>query len=168
AHPAIGVLTNISPAQLQYFGTVEHLASELGTLLTALPNGGVAFVNTDDALIRNVIVHVGERLEASIKTFQPSMVQNMNVTWDGIRFELPIVSDKARCQEDTETGDLHGRPNVPLTLHFESRLLGEHHASTMLAAYAVGVHCGLRSVEIQDALANLQPLPGRLYPLKGV
>src|SRR5438874_3639388 len=137
AHPSIGVLTNISPAQLQYFGTVEHLASELGTLLTALPNGGVVFVNTDDALIRNVIVHVGERLEASIKTFQPSMVQNMNVTWDGIRFELPIVSDKARWQEDTETCDLHGRPNVPLTLHFESRLLGEHHASTMLAAYAV-------------------------------
>src|SRR2546421_6519024 len=62
AHPSIGVLTNISPAQLQYFGTVEHLASELGTLLTALPNEGAAIVNTDDVLIRNVIVHVGERL----------------------------------------------------------------------------------------------------------
>ena len=58
ARPSFGVLTNISPAQLQYFGTVECLASELGTLLTALPDGGVAFVNADDVLIHNVIAHV--------------------------------------------------------------------------------------------------------------
>ena len=168
AHPSIGVLTNISPAQLQYFGTVEHLASELGTLLTALPNEGAAIVNTDDVLIRNVIIHVGERLTAPIKTFQPSMVQNLRVTWEGVRADLPIVGDKEGWQTDAESGDHEGRPNVPLTLHFESCLLGEHHASTLLAAYAVGMHCCLRSAEIQDALANLQPLPGRLNPLQGV
>src|SRR6266571_1465709 len=168
AHPSIGVLTNISPAQLQYFGTVEQLASELCTLLTAIPNEGAAIVNTDDALIRNVIIHVGERLVAPIKTFQPSMVQNLRVTWEGVRADLPIVGDKEGWQTDAESGDHEGRPNVPLTLHFESHLMGEHHASTMLAAYAVGMHCGLRSAEIQDALANLQPLPGRLNPLQGV
>ena len=73
ARPSFGVLTNISPAQLQYFGTVECLASELGTLLTALPDGGVAFVNADDVLIHNVISQVEGKLAASIKTFQPSM-----------------------------------------------------------------------------------------------
>ncbi len=49
AQPSIGVLTNISPTQLQYFGTVERLAAELGTLLTALPEEGAAIVNSDDA-----------------------------------------------------------------------------------------------------------------------
>jgi Alr-MurF fusion protein len=174
AHPTIGVLTNISPAQLQYFGTVEHLASELGTLLTALPNGGVAFVNTDDALIREVIGHVSARFAASLKPFQPSMIINLIVTWDGIRFDLPIVRDKAgwlpEIGRDEHPGDREGRPYISRSskLHFESPLLGVHHASTMLAAYAVGIHCGLRSAEIQDALANLQPLPGRIYPLQGV
>ena len=174
AHPSLGVLTNISPAQLQYFGTVEQLASELATLLTALTNGGVAFVNSDDDLIRNVITHAGERLEASIKTFQPSMVQNLNVTWDGIRFDLPIMSDTAGSQPnnkaDIQSGDREGRPyfSHSSTLYFESRLLGEHHVSTILAAYAVGMHCGLRSAEIQDELANLLPLPGRINPLEGV
>jgi alanine racemase len=164
AHPSIGVLTNISPAQLQYFGTVEHLASELGTLLTALPNEGVAFVNADDVLIRNVILHLGERLTASIKTFQPSLVKNMQVTWEGIQFDLPVVSD------EQQTGNREGHPYMshPSTLHFQSRLLGEHHTSTMLAAYTVGRHCGLSSTEIQDALANVQPLPGRLNPLQGI
>jgi alanine racemase len=174
AHPTIGVLTNISPAQLQYFGTVEHLASELGTLLTALPSEGSAIVNADDVLILNVIAHVGERLAIPIKTFHPSMVLNMNVTWEGIRFDLPIEFDKGEWQSDLETkkqpGDHESNSSMShsSTLHFESHLLGEHHASTMMAAYAVGLHCGLRSAEIQDALANLQPLPGRLNPLHGV
>ena len=51
--PHIGILTNISPTQLQYFGSVEHLAEELGTLLTCLPEDGMAFVHADDE-------HVGE------------------------------------------------------------------------------------------------------------
>ena len=174
ARPSIGVLTNISPAQLQYFGTVECLASELGTLLTALPDAGVAFVNADDALIHNVIAHVEGKLAASIKTFQPSIAQNMQVTWEGIRFDLPVASDTAGSQEeigwDEYPGDREGRPYIshPSTIHFQSRLLGAHHVSTMLAAYAVGKHCGLRPAEIQNALANLPPLPGRLYPLEGV
>jgi len=164
ARPSIRVLTNISPAQLQYFGTVECLASEFGTLLAALPRGGVAFVNADDALIQGVIAHADGKLAASIKTFQPSMAQNMQVTWDGIRFDLPVASDTAE-----HPGEREGRPYIshPSTLHFQSHLLGEHHASTMLAAYAVGRHCGLRSAEIQDALANVRPLPGRLNPLEG-
>jgi len=164
AQPSIGVLTNISPAQLQYFGTVDHLASELGTLLTALPIEGVAFVNGDDTLIRRMTEHFRDRLKASIKTFQPSLAGNMHVSWEGIQFGLPVISDKE------QTGNHDGYASIFLasTLHFQSRLLGKHHASTMLAAYAVGTHCGLRSAEIQDALANVQPLPGRLNPLSGV
>src|SRR6266436_8105448 len=51
ARPSIGVLTNISPTQLQYFGTVERLAAELCTLLTSLPQTGTAIVNANDMLI---------------------------------------------------------------------------------------------------------------------
>jgi Alr-MurF fusion protein len=174
AHPSFGVLTNISPAQLQYFGTVECLASELGTLLTSLPDGGVAFVNADDVLIHNVISQVEGSSAASIKTFQTSTVQNMQVTWDGLRFDLPVASDTVGSQHergwDEHPGEREGRHYIshPSTLQFQSHLLGEHHASTMLAAYAVGRHCGLRSAEIQDALANVHPLTGRLNPIEGV
>ena len=174
ARPSFGVLTNISPAQLQYFGTVECLALELGTLLTSLPDAGVAFVNADDVLIHNVIAHVEGKLAASINSFQPSIAQNMQVTWEGLQFDLPVASDTTGSQQEIgwyeHPGERGGRHYIshPSTLHFQSRLLGEHHASTMLAAYAVGRHCGLRSAEIQNALANLPPLPGRLYPLEGV
>src|SRR5713101_6720191 len=160
AQPSIGVLTNISPTQLQYFGTVERLAAELGTMLTALPKEGVAIVNSDDALIHNLIANVGDGLTTFIKTFAPSMVQNVRVTWEGVQGDVQTVS--------AQPGDREGRPYVSFPIHFESHLLGGHHISTMLAAYAVGQHCGLKTVEMQNALANLRPLPGRLNPLQGI
>src|SRR5712691_1966112 len=53
--PQIGVLTNISPAQLQYFGNLDRLAAELTSLLTYLPRDGAAIVNVDDALIHDIV-----------------------------------------------------------------------------------------------------------------
>ncbi len=147
ARPSIGVLTNISPTQLQYFGTVERLAAELCSLLTTLPEEGAAIFNGDDALMRDTITHLEDEVAASLITFEPSMVRNVRVTWEGVRGDLANPTSKLR---------------------FVSHLLGGHHISTMLAAYAVGQHCGLKPVEVRDALTNLHPLPGRLNPLQGV
>ena len=178
AQPSIGVLTNISPVQLQYFGTVERLAAELGALLTSLPSEGAAIVNSDDALIRDLIANVEDGLTMFIKTFAPSMVRNVRVTWEGVQGDLAISDDEgaqsrrqaegAQSRRQAQPGDREGRPYISSPIHFESHLLGGHHISTMLAAYAVGQHCGLKSVEMQNALANLRPLPGRLNPLQGI
>ncbi len=40
--PEVGVVLNVSPAHLQYFGDVETLAEELFELVRALPANGVA------------------------------------------------------------------------------------------------------------------------------
>ncbi|HEX9134830.1 MAG TPA: alanine racemase, partial [Ktedonobacteraceae bacterium] len=181
ARPSIGVLTNISPTQLQYFGTVERLAAELCSLLTALPVDGAAIVNGDDSLIRDTIANLGDGLAVSIKTFAPSMVQDVRVTWEGVQGDVPTESDvgepggqtprhegEHRGRPPIPLGDREGRPYIPTGIHLTSHLLGGHHISTMLAAYAVGQYCGLKPVEMQDALANLHPLPGRLNPLQGV
>jgi alanine racemase len=177
--PSIGVLTNISPTQLQYFGTVERLAAELCSLLTALPEEGTAILNGDDPLIRNLILHLGDGLAASINTFAPSVVQNVKVTWEGVGGDV-LINDGAGAESGTELGtqldarlgtepgDREGRPYISPPIRLKSHLLGEHHIATMSAAYAVGLHCGLKPVEMQDALATLHPLPGRLNPLEGV
>lgn len=155
--PRIGVLTNISPAQLQYFGTVEQLAGELGTLLTSLPGDGAAIVNGDDELIRPLT----GLCTAPITTFTPSAVRDVQVTWEGVG---------ARCSasqwpggEATQSDALHQAAR-----QLSSHLLGAHHVSTMLAAYSVGTYCGLQAEEVQHALSNVYPLPGRLNPLPGI
>lgn len=142
ARPSIGVLTNISPAQLQYFGTVEHLAAELGMLLSALPKEGAAIINGEDELIHTLI----PQCIAPISSFMPSTVQNPKVTWSGIRCTLP---------EDSN-------------IYLSSFLMGAHNFSTLLAAYTIGKHLGLKPAEMQYALAQLHPLPGRLNTLPGV
>src|SRR2546429_6269390 len=73
--PHIGVLTNISPAQLRYFRTVERLAGELGTLLTSLPEDGAAIVNGAAALIRPLT----GLCSAPITTFTPTQVRDGTV-----------------------------------------------------------------------------------------
>jgi alanine racemase len=166
AQPSIGVLTNISPAQLQYFGTVERLAEELGTLLTSLPAAGLAVVNGDDVLTRALITQLDNQLAAPIKTFAASMAQDVQVTWDGTRCTLPpgdeAVSLPRRGRFTEPSADLSAPTNL------DSHLLGAHHVATMLAAYTAGRHCGLNAQEIEHALANLYPLPGRLNPLQGI
>jgi len=158
--PQIGVLTNISPAQLQYFGTLEQLAAEFATLLTYLPKEGVAIVNGDDEQLRTLPHPQGAINRAPRIVFTPSSARNVHVIWEGVRFSgvAGLAPPSGRL----------GAINRAPTHWFASHLLGAHNISTMLAAYSVGQVCGLRPEEIQHALANLNPLPGRLNPLPGV
>src|SRR5437660_3735315 len=146
-HPQIGVLTNISPTQLQYFGTLERLAAELGTLLTALPEDGLAIVNGDDALIRPLTA----RCVAPITSFASSAVRDIHVAWT------------LSCAVADASGGTYRESIVPLS----SRLLGRHYVTSMLAAYYIGKQCDLQVEEIQQALSNVHTLPGRLSPLPG-
>ena len=138
--PSTGVLTNINPTLLQYFGTVERLAEEYSVLLAALPKEGTAIVNGDDELIHRLI----PSCRAAVTSFIPSAVQHAQMTWEGI------------------SGDFVGK------IHLSSHLLGKHHLSTLLAACIVGRQCGVDNGEVQHALAKLHPMPGRLNPLPGI
>src|SRR5437763_273840 len=152
AQPHIGVLTNISPTRLQYFGSLENLATELGMLFASLPPEGCAIFNGDDALIRRFISFENHRIGASVIPFSPSQAQNVHVGWAGVQCAVPVVQQE------------HGIDTIQIASH----LLGTHHVATMLAAYTVARHCGMRPEEIQHALISVYPMPGRLNPLSGV
>ncbi|HZS76433.1 MAG TPA: alanine racemase [Ktedonobacteraceae bacterium] len=152
ARPQLGVLTNISPAQLQYFGNLEGLAEELGKLLAALPGYGAGFINEDDeatgALLRKF-----ERtapLQAPIIPFSPKSAQDVEVTWEGTAFTIPVEPGSSEC------------------IRLASHLLGRQHVATMLAAYTVGRYCGVPVEAIGQALANVWPMPGRMRLLEGI
>ncbi len=157
--PHIGVLTNISPAQLQYFGTLERYAAELRVLLSSLPENGVGFVNGDEVELENHILDIA--CAGRIIPYYPSQSQDVQVIWQGLEM---------RCAAPAFPGMAYANNSAnldsPITL--TSRLLGRHHCVTMLATYAVASYCGMRTEEIQYALAKLQPLPGRLNPLAGI
>ncbi len=153
ARPHISLLTNISPTRLQYFDSVENLATELGMLFAALPPQGRAIFNGDDEMIRRFISFEQYRAgRMSVISFSPSQVQNVHVSWAGTQCTMPAVQQE------------QGIDTIQLT----SRLLGTHHVATMRAAYTVARQCGMRPEEIQHALTGVSPMPGRLNPLPGV
>lgn len=167
--PTIGVLTNISASHLQYFGTVERLAEELGNLLACLPPEGAAIVNGDDALIRTLL----PACRAPVHAFWPSRVQNVQVGWGGIRGDYPLEEQRDFVGGETAQTRATGRAPINRavgtpTIHVSSRLLGAHHFTTMLAAATVGRYCGLSQGEIERGLADVRPMPGRLRPLDGI
>ncbi len=164
--PQIGVVTNISPTQLQYFGSVERLARELAGLLSSLPAQGVALLNAEDALSRTFLLCGSDgsyqiRLhsdiwglsqapqrddnpfESRLYTYASSSVTDVRVSWEGIQCVFKAM---------------------PLSCH----LLGRHHIDTMLAACKVASLCGIQAEEIRQSFTDVQPLPGRLKPLPGV
>ncbi len=168
--PSIGVLTHISPAHLQYFGTLESLSAELGTLFTSLPEGGCFFYNNFNQEIYDLLLHhnplhaqsiarypyLSHNMPAFTKDEAPSPLQDIQVTWQGV--ECSLLTMEAVTPES---------PAV-VTTTLASHLLGEHALQTMLAAYAVGQYVGISSKEIAETLHTLSPLSGRLAPLAGV
>lgn len=153
AQPQIGVLTNIHHTQLQYFGSLDHLAHELLSLLDYLPAHGVFVFNSDDAYTTAQLQQRQQHNHAPLVPFAPSTMQQVQVQWDGTHGTLPST----RANES-------GKQALTLSSH----LLGAHHMATMLAAYMVAQQCGLTSQTIQHGLAHVQRLPGRLQRLSGV
>ena len=143
ARPSIGVLTNISPNQLQYFGSMEKLTGELASLLTCLPENGAGFVGDLNGRA------LPPEIKAPVWPFNEEQVRAVQVSWDGLSFEL-IDSDQEQV------------------IRLTSRLLGRHHISTMLAAYKVGRYCSVSVEEILHALAKVEPVRGRLHPIAGL
>ncbi|HJT56700.1 MAG TPA: alanine racemase, partial [Ktedonobacteraceae bacterium] len=175
AQPRIGVLTNISPAQLQYFGNVERLAAELTSLLTYLPKEGGAIVNVDDALVRGIVSgtsvdyeHLGVHpaLGGLPQGADKSAVGAMNRPLRADSIVAPVVPFAPSVAQNVKV--TWQGIQFDALVHLSSHLLGAHHVSTMLAAYTVGRYCGLNQDDIAHALANVYPMQGRLNPLPGI
>lgn len=143
AHPTIGVLTNISPYQLQYFGSMQRLAAEFATMLNALPAHGAAFVGDLHGYAPPA------EIRASIQPFSVDEARSIELSWEGVRFH--IVEGGEEREE----------------IELQARLLGRHAVATLLAAYRVGRHCGVAAEAIGHALERFEPLRGRLRVLPG-
>jgi alanine racemase len=155
AQPQIGVLTNISPAQLQDFGSTEQFANELSQLFFSLTGPRIAVYNRDDELTQTTLSHLPTSLQENVTylPFTPSQLQKVTTSWTGISGLLTLPASSLEAAEQQ--------------LLLSSQLVGQHHTATMLAAYTVARYCGMSDKEIQRALEDVRPQNGRLNPLQG-
>jgi alanine racemase len=159
ARPTVGVVTNVGPAHLRYFGSVEALADELGHLPASLPTSGLAVLNADDPASHAMAASAS----TSVLYFGPCAPDAPADPAHPVRFALEPLGACGR---------------VALTLRPLDAALGSEpvsfphlHADTwayaILAALTVGGALGVDLGAALQALRDLCPLPGRMRWLAG-
>ena len=144
ARPTIGLITNIGPDHLEFFGTIDVSAQAKGELLKFLPPEGSAVLNADDPYFgylasraRCEVLSFGLSGQAQVRAERLAMGGR-----DGTQFSLRLPG--------------RGKPQ-PVSI----RVHGLHNILNALAAAAVGHVMGLNPATIAAGLAAFRPVAMR-------
>jgi UDP-N-acetylmuramoyl-tripeptide--D-alanyl-D-alanine ligase len=135
AKPQIGVITNISQVHMERAGSLDAIVKGKTELVAALPPGpeGVAILNFDEPLVRNMSDHTQARVFyyglTPAADLWASDIEGMGL--DGVRFVFHFQDEE---------------------IHVRVPLLGRHSVHTALRAAAVGLIEGLTWQEIVNGL----------------
>ena len=140
--PQIGVITTVGSDHYRKYRSLEATAKEKGILAEVVPSDGTVILNADDprvgamaARCRGRVVTYGLSPDADIRGTQVSSA------WPD-RLALTVVQ---------------GDQSVRVT----SKLVGAHWTTSILAAVACGVVCGLSLKACADAIADCEPFFSR-------
>jgi UDP-N-acetylmuramoyl-tripeptide--D-alanyl-D-alanine ligase len=140
--PQIGVITTIGGDHYKMYRNLEATAREKGKLAEALPKHGTLILNADDPNVR-ALAH---RTRAHVITYGLSN----NADFRGIEVSSEWPDRLALTVA-------HGNESIRIA----SKLVGEFWATSILAAVACGVCCGLDLRTCADAISRFEPAFGR-------
>ncbi|MBK9942216.1 MAG: alanine racemase [Kouleothrix sp.] len=145
--PHIAVVTAVGAAHLDAFGTLDGVAREQAALVAALPPDGWAILNGDDRLVAAMRGRTGARvLTFGFDRSNDLAASPIDLALAGTRFQLHW-----RMQTIEAWVPLLGRPAI----------------AAALAGVAVALACGIPLAQAAAALAQLEPIDGRLRALPG-
>jgi len=136
--PEIGIITNVGEGHTLYLKDLPTVGRAKGELLEALPKGGLAVVNGDDA---NVMSQTA-RTRAKIIKF-------------GLSDDCQYRAQQINYRPDGTTFIVNGQRVI-------IRQLGRHNVYNALAALAAGEALGVDITGAAEKLAGLEPTPMRL------
>ncbi len=143
ARPDVALVNNVAAAHLERMGSLLGVAQTKGAIYQALPEGGVAVVNADDAFA----LYFSERLRGRRV----------------VRFGLDAGADVTA--RGIETG-MQGSRFTLVAPHGETDILlplaGRHNVRNALAAAAMAMAVGATLAQVRDGLAAVQGVAGRL------
>ena len=138
--PTIGIITNIGPDHLEFFGSMEGSAQSKAELLDLLPTDGTAVLNIDDPYYD----YLASRATCRVVSFGFSSKADVRATEvksdgrNGTIFRL-LLPGKVR--------------HTIVHIHVQ----GEHNVTNALAAAAVGSVLGLPGGSIAQGLSGFRP-----------
>lgn len=143
AKPTLGVITNIGPDHLEFFGSLEGSARAKTELLACLPSEGTVVLNADD--------HFYGFLKRQTRCREMSFGVN-------VRCHVRASDRQRQGARTVFRVHLRGRKQsyrVALNVH------GHHNVANALAAVAVGQVLGMSMQKITIGLAKFRPVAMR-------
>tara|TARA_B100000029_G_scaffold498123_2_gene566545 strand:- start:1498 stop:2931 length:1434 start_codon:yes stop_codon:yes gene_type:complete len=134
--PTIGIVLNVGPVHLERAGSMENIIKAKQELVEALPENGVAILNSDDPAVRKMAEHTSANV-IFIGQDPSAMIRGTQITsngQNGFSFNLEIKNQKRKIQ-------------VPFP--------GKHLMTNLLAAIAVANTLGMDIDEIAEKIPNL-------------
>ncbi len=145
ARPTVAVVTMVGRAHLERLGSVEAIAREKLSLVSALPSGGLAVVRGDSALVDAALAHA---LPAGVRVVRFG---------EGPANHVRLVARRNDGTGQAITVDACGR-----RMEIRMALPGMHNAMNALAAVAVGIDRGIPDAEIAAGLGSVEPADMRM------
>jgi UDP-N-acetylmuramoyl-tripeptide--D-alanyl-D-alanine ligase len=148
AKPDVVILTNVSSAHLEGFGSIEIIMRTKGEIIDALAGNGYAILNADDIFYTDWVLRAGTRkvLSFGIENYADVMAKNIICDERGSRFDVVYQQQGVACE-------------VPL--------LGQHNVLNALSAIAAGLALGLELEKIVLQFKTLPMVDGRLQWVDG-
>lgn len=143
ARPTLGVITNVGPDHLEFYGTMARSAASKAELFPWLPRNGKAILNVDDRYFPKFV----KKAKCPIVSFgltDQADVCGIEPVWDGRRTAFHLWL-----------------PNRKTSKRVTVRTMGLHNISNVLAGAAVGHALGFSAVDIAAGLAKFRPAPMR-------
>ena len=141
AQPDVGIVTNIGPAHLEGFGSVEGVARTKGEMFAGLPAGGCAVMNADEPWL---------------------------TTWQKMNHAGRTITFGAAQDADVRLDDSGNRPRILTTagdIEVRLALPGRHNLYNAAAATAAALALDIEMELIRQGLERVEPVPGRLNML---
>ncbi len=142
SRPTVGVVTVVSSAHTEFFGSLDGVAAEKSALVRAIPPDGAVVLNADDP--RVLAMHTQSRARTLYFSTRPGAdvftAGPVEDDGEGVRFTLAA-----------------GTAKRPVRLGFA----GRHNVTNALAAAGVGLALGLSLEQVVRGLETARPAKGR-------
>lgn len=142
ARPDVGIITNVAPVHLQFFGSLDEIATAKGELAAALDPHGTLIYNADDELVKSIAASfAGTAISFGLHPGADVRAEEIEVTGlEETRFRI-------LC------GGISVRAAIPVA--------GHHYVMNALPAVALGRHYRIGIEQIAESLRDIRQAPMR-------
>lgn len=143
AKPNIALITNVAPAHLEGFGSIEGVSKAKSEIYDILPRNGIAILNTDESFCDSWCLVINGRKTVTFGLNHQAMIRATDIRFSPMSTEFTLHAENQTIEV-----------SIPIP--------GKHTVMNVLASASAAVAAGISLKDIAHALATFKGVKGRL------